>query len=80
MDAWERRAVILAHKQERGCERCGAKIAGRDLQLVRPDGQGLHFSRYMSVKALTDQELWAEAGRRQVVCRKCARKGARYGP
>jgi len=74
MTASERRQAILGYKAERGCERCGKRLRGRDLQLVRSDGSGLHFSRYLSTRALTDQELWEEVRRRQVVCRRCVHR------
>jgi hypothetical protein len=58
-------------KERRGCERCGARKAARWLSLVRPDGSGLHFSRFLGLPTITDEDLWEEVGRRRVLCPQC---------
>jgi hypothetical protein len=58
-------------KERRGCERCGARKPAYRLSLVRPDRSGLHFSRFLRLPAITEEELWEEVGRRRVLCPQC---------
>jgi hypothetical protein len=69
-----RRAAVEDYKRERGCGRCGARKAADELILIRPDGSGPAFSRFLALGGVTDEWLCEEVRRRIVRSEKPAGK------